>query len=100
MDLTHLFSQRALGKSGKSGELQRGLGRPWEVWGALDRSGELQIGPGRFGGISGRSGEVLEGPGRSGEVLGLPQTSGLGWQTIKLGPPKPEKAGKKTAKTL
>ena len=62
MDSTHLFPQRALGKSG-------------EVWGAPERSGELWTGPGRSGELRrglGRSGELQRCLGGSNEVRGAP----------------------------
>ena len=71
--LTHLFPQRALGKSG---EVLGGVGSSGEVWEAPERSGEV------WGGL-GRSGQVLGGPGRSGELPDQPKPSDFGAQKPK-----------------
>ena len=72
MDLTHLFPQRALGKSGSSREVLGGLGRSGELWTGPGRSEELRRGPRR-------SGEVWGAPERSGKVWGAPERS---WEVL------------------
>ena len=73
MELTHLFTQRALGKSG---EVLGGVGSSGQVGVAPERSGVV------WGGL-GRPGEVLGSPGRSGELPDQPKPSDFGAQKPK-----------------
>ena len=95
MDLTHLFPQRALRKSGevwgapeRSGEVWGGLDRSGEVWGGLGSSREVWGATGSYGELR-RGLEVwgayraLTGPGPGSHS----KTSGFGC-------PKPEKPDK------
>ena len=79
MDLTHLFPQKALGKSGEvwgapgSGEVRGGLESSGQVWGVWGVRGDLG------------------GPGRSGEPpLDSPGPLELDCTTIRFGPQNPK----------